>query len=36
MNITNILYIFDVQKDDTKEFQWDEGTTLYTRTYHLA
>jgi hypothetical protein len=25
MNITNILFIYDIQKDDTKEFQWDEG-----------
>jgi hypothetical protein len=25
MNIINILFIFDIQKDETKEFQWDEG-----------
>jgi hypothetical protein len=26
MNVANILYIYDIQKDETKEFQWDEGT----------
>jgi hypothetical protein len=25
MNVSKILYVFDVQKDETKEFQWDEG-----------
>ncbi len=25
MNVSNMLYVFDVQKDETKEFQWDEG-----------
>lgn len=28
MNITNILYIYDIQKDETKEFQWDESIIL--------
>lgn len=25
MNIVNILYIYDIQKDETKEFPWDES-----------
>jgi hypothetical protein len=34
MNIANMLYIFDMQKDETKEFQWDEG--ILVRKRHLS
>jgi len=33
MNIINILFIFDIQKDETKEFQWDEGILTYSKIY---
>ncbi len=36
MNIINILFIFDIQKDETKEFQWDEGILTITNIFFFC